>query len=180
MTAMHQSEPFTYEDLASFPDDGYRRELVGGQLLVSPAPNTMHQHCRFRLAFLLMQAVPSGLTVSGAPVDLQLSRTTVLQPDLLVVESDQVGSSSFTRPPLLVVEVLSPSNRRTDLTLKRSLYETHGVPSCWFVDVDEPSLTVLELEDGGYVERVAVQGEESWTAERPFPVTLVPAALVHV
>ncbi len=28
MTALHQSEPFACEDLVSFPDDGYRRELV--------------------------------------------------------------------------------------------------------------------------------------------------------
>jgi len=36
--------------------------------------------------------------------------------------------------PLLAVEILSPSTRRFDLTVKRSRYESAGVPSYWVVD----------------------------------------------
>ncbi len=178
MTAMHQPEPFTYEDLAAFPDDGYRRELVEGRLLVSPAPGTPHQDAVVELVALLHAAAPPELRVSTAPAGVRLSDTTVLQPDVLVVRRGDVGGPAFTRAPLLAVEVLSPSTRRTDLTLKRSLYEAYGVPSYWLLDLPAPALTVLELEDGRYAERAVVRGAESWTAERPFPVTLVPADLV--
>ncbi|MGI9119592.1 MAG: hypothetical protein ACR2G7_05630 [Acidimicrobiales bacterium] len=34
--------PFTYEDLQDMPDDGHRRELVDGVLLVTPAPVPLH------------------------------------------------------------------------------------------------------------------------------------------
>jgi hypothetical protein len=40
MTEPRQAIAFTYDVLRSAPDDSYRRELVEGQLLVSPAPDT--------------------------------------------------------------------------------------------------------------------------------------------
>lgn len=46
--------------------------------------------------------------------------------------------------PLLVVEVLSRSTRRRDLTQKWSICAEAGVPSYWLVDPGEPSLTVTE------------------------------------
>lgn len=76
-------------------------------------------------------------------------------------------------------EVLSPSTRSTDLTLKRALYEAHGVSSYWILDPSAPALIVLELEGGRCVERTMVRGGDSWAAERPFPVTVVPAELVR-
>ncbi|HVM14286.1 MAG TPA: hypothetical protein VM287_08140 [Egibacteraceae bacterium] len=33
----------TAYDLATFPDDNYRREIIGGQLIVTPAPAPKHQ-----------------------------------------------------------------------------------------------------------------------------------------
>lgn len=51
--------------------------------------------------------------------------------------------------------------------------------SYWLVDPVVPSLTVLELTEGAYREVVRVEGEQSWTAQRPFPVTVVPADLLR-
>jgi hypothetical protein len=39
-------------------------------------------------------------------------------------------------------------------------------------------LTAWELRDGAYVETGDVAGEDAWTADRPFPVTVSPAVLV--
>ena len=77
-----------------------------------------------------------------------------------------------------VVEVFSPSTRRTDLTLKRATYEAAGVPSYWLVDPEAPALTVLELEGGRYVERATLTGAKAWRATRPFAVEIVPELLV--
>ena len=70
-------------------------------------------------------------------------------------------------PPLLVVEVQSPSTRTIDLVLKRRVLEEAGVPSYWLVDPDDGVVTVLELVDGAYAERA--RGTDV-TVERPFPV----------
>jgi len=38
-----QLRPLTYEDLYAMPDDGLRREIIGGELIVNPAPGPGHQ-----------------------------------------------------------------------------------------------------------------------------------------
>jgi Uma2 family endonuclease len=81
--------------------------------------------------------------------------------------------------PLLAVEVLSPSTRLYDLNTKKSAYERMGVASYWVVEPTEPgSLTAFELVDGRYQQVAHVCGDEPFVAERPFPVTMVPARLL--
>ena len=115
MTIVDTGEPFTYDDLRSAPDDRYRREIIDGQLIVSPSPVTLHQLIVARLVTLLDHAAPPGLVVLPGPVDVVVNQSTVLIPDLVVVTADQVGGPNLTKPPLLVVEVASPSTgcRRT-------------------------------------------------------------------
>ncbi|MGH9082019.1 MAG: Uma2 family endonuclease, partial [Acidimicrobiales bacterium] len=133
--------PFTWDDVLEMPDDGYRRELVHGQLLVTPSPVGLHQRAVAELHFVLRSARPPDLDVLTAPYDWKRSEGTVLQPDLLVfrrVDFQPHGWLSAT--PLLVVEIASTSTAVTDRTLKRAVYEEAGVPSYWLVDPVEPSL----------------------------------------
>jgi Uma2 family endonuclease len=65
-----------------------------------------------------------------------------------------------------------------DLRLNRAVYEESGVGSYWLLDPEREVLTVFELVDGRYIERAAVKGNESFEAEVPFPVRVVPAQLV--
>lgn len=57
-----------------------------------------------------------------------------------------------------------------DLAVKRAVYQELGTPSYWLVDPLEPSITVLDLEDGGYVETARVGTGEVVEVTRPFPV----------
>lgn len=178
MPVMPRAGEWTVDDLLDLPDDGLQYELADGVLLVTPAPRMKHQAVLLNLAVLLKGAAPRDLAVYVAPVDFQPTRRRSLQPDLLVLRREDVGELNVTRPLLLAVEVLSPSTRAKDLVLKRALYEDSGVPSYWVVDPDEPSLLVLELQDGGYVERHRVVGDVPVAIELPFPVTVNPAALL--
>ena len=171
--------PFTRADLELMPDDGHRYELLDGVLLVSPAPRPLHQRAVGNLYLLLRAACPPELEVLFAPLDVVLAEDTVLEPDLLVARRDQFTESELPGPPLLAVEVLSPSTRRIDLLLKRDRLQAAGCPSYWLVDPDEPSITALELVDGRYVEVARVTGAAAWTASAPFPVTVVPDDLVR-
>lgn len=168
----------TYEDLQDFPDDGYRRELIHGQLLVSAAPVPKHQRAVFRLGSLLGAACPSHLEILPAPCDWAVSEDTVFEPDLMVVHRESVGPKHIEGIPLLVVEVLSPSTKDTDNTLKRYEYEQAGVPAYWLVDPDVPSLTVLSLDSGIYTETARVVGNESYDTKWPYQVTITPLELV--
>jgi Uma2 family endonuclease len=78
---------------------------------------------------------------------------------------------------MLAVEVLSPSTRRYDLSMKRSRYEEAGSGSYWVVDPIALTLTAWDLVEGRFVEVAHVTGDEDYSAERPFPVTIHPGAL---
>jgi Uma2 family endonuclease len=113
-----------------------------------------------------------------APFAVALADDTEVQPDLIVAERTQFTRKELPGPPLLAVEVLSPSTRRIDLLLKRDRLQTAGVPSYWLVDPDGPTVTVLELRDGTYVELAHVAGDESCDVVQPFPLRLVPTDLL--
>jgi Uma2 family endonuclease len=183
MTAMpvmpHEFRDWTVEDLERIPDDGLQYELLDGMLLVSPAPILRHQLASGRLFILLAEACPAGLQTFFAPVDWQPDLLTSLQPDLLVVRKEDIEIKNITRPLVLAVEVLSPSTRRKDVFLKRSKYEDAGVENYWIVDPAVPSITALELVDGRYVTVGQATGDQSVTLEKPFPVTIVPSALLR-
>lgn len=176
--ALPWGAPLTEDDLATMPDDGHRYELLDGALLVTPAPNDRHQTCVTSILVLLHGARQAPHKVLVAPFDVRLSRRTVLQPDVLVARKADMTPARLEGPPLLAVEVLSPSTRRFDLGTKRLAYEAAEVPAYWLVDPDEPSLTVLELEHGRYVEKALVAGDEPFHATFPFPVTVIPARLL--
>jgi Uma2 family endonuclease len=53
-------------------------------------------------------------------MDVVLADDTVLQPDALVARRSDLSERDLPAAPLLAVEVLSPSTRHIDLTLKRS------------------------------------------------------------
>ncbi len=170
----------TIEDLADVPDDGHRYELIDGALIVTPAPGTNHQICVVRMVHLLHGHLPPELTVLVAPYDYVISRTTKLQPDLLVARTEDLGPSNLQVAPLLVVEVLSPSTRYLDLGAKRLAYADAGVPNYWIVDPDPegPALSVLTRgPDGTYATVAGASGDEAWT-DPVLGVTVVPSRLV--
>ena len=178
-TGLPFGRALTRTDLEAMPDDGHRYELIDGALIVTPAPARGHQRAVLRLAVLLDARCPPELEVLVAPFDVTLADDTVLQPDLLVFRRTDVGERELPGPPLLAVEVLSPSTRRIDLTLKRARYEAAGCPSYWVIDPDGPSLTAWTLRDGSYTLDVQGQAEDEVVLDAPYPVRVVPARLVE-
>ena len=178
VTTIPVEDDFVADHLDELPDDGNRYELVDGLLLVSPSPTERHQRVLGNLFVLLRETAPAGLRPYAAPLDVRLSERVQVQPDLLVVE-DGPPRERLDRLPLLCVELLSPGTRRHDLVLKRRAYERAGVPSYWLVDPETPSLTVLVLRDGAYVDVARAEGDQAWTATLPYAVTVVPESLLR-
>lgn len=177
VTVMPREGDWTVDDLDRLPDDGLQYELADGVLLVTPAPLPAHQRVVGDLHLLLRAAEVPGTEVYLAPLDYRPSRVRSLQPDLLVVRTEDVGPTNVQKPLLLAVEVLSRSTRSKDLLLKRGLYEDSGVASYWVVDPEGPSLLVLDLVDGRYVETAHVHGDDVARLERPYPVAVQPSSL---
>jgi Uma2 family endonuclease len=179
MTAIDTAGRFTRADLDAMPDDGRRYELLDGSIIVTPAPTPGHQNVVLELAVLLRAAVPADCRVFVAPLDTALPTGDVLEPDVLVARRATITSRDVTGVPLLAVEVLSPSTRRRDVGDKLTAYRDAGVPSYWVVDPINPRLRAWRLEDGEYLDVADVSGDEEWTAEHPFEVTIRPVDLTR-
>ena len=144
---------WTYEDLQQLPDDGNRYEIIDGELVVSPSPSMAHQGAVAELFVLLYRALrETGLArVFTAPLDVILSPTRVVEPDILVVRTERASimkERGIEGPVDLAVEVLSPSSVRTDRERKRTLYAAVGVPEYWIVDPIMKTIDVHALVDG--------------------------------
>ena len=143
---------YTYADLAGFPDDHLRREIIDGGLFVTPSPIPRHQDAVMVLSGELYRyAKAHGAKVYPAPLDVFFSDRNVVEPDVLFIAAehrDRIGQKYVKDAPDIVVEVSSPSTRRLELVRKRELYERFGVPEYWYVDLDADRIEIYRLVDG--------------------------------
>ncbi|MFD0673753.1 Uma2 family endonuclease [Cohnella sp. GCM10027633] len=150
-----REQPVTYEAYASLPDDGRRYEVLDGALeAMSPSPTANHQSVSMDLV-LRLQRCKSDYFILAAPLDVILSRTNVLQPDLLLIHrsrADIVTKRGVEGAPDLVVEILSPSSRARDKVRKMKIYAKHGVPEYWVIEIDSRTLERYVLAATGYYE----------------------------
>lgn len=173
----------TYDDYAALPDDGRRYELYEGELIeMTPAPRPRHQLVLGNLHLLMAEHVRRhGLgQVFLSPIDVILSRITVLQPDLVYLDAARlrlVTDRAIEGAPTLVVEVLSPSTDARDRGAKQALYARYGVPYYWIVDADARTVQSLHLVGESYEPVARLEG----TAPAALPplegLTLDPAAV---
>jgi Uma2 family endonuclease len=172
----------TYADYAAIPNDGKRYELYEGDLSVTPAPGTTHQTVVFHLAMLLSQHVTNRRLgkVFISPIDCILSDTTVVQPDVVHVDSSRlaiVSERAIEGAPTLVIEVLSPSTVQIDRLVKGQLYAKHGVPYYWIADAVSRTVQAFDLSGAAY-RPVGTLEEGRPVALPPFPdLILDPAAI---
>lgn len=128
-----------YDDLAAFPDNGLRRELLAGQPFVSPAPTTLHQRLVLQIGrALAAYADEHGGEAFVAPVDVVLTDTDVVEPDVVYMSREReaiVQERGIFGVPSFLIEVVSPGSSEIDPEggEKYELYATHEVPEYWVV-----------------------------------------------
>lgn len=100
-------------------------------------------------------------------------------PDLLVCRHDAPGDPYLTGMPLLVVEVLSPSTRTADLTVKREHYAAAGLDWYWVADPVGASLSVFHTvgDELALVQTITATDEAPTVG--PFPIVVAPGRLVR-
>lgn len=131
------------------PSDGSRLELVRGEVVVMPPPRGKHGVCCAKIAYLLMNFVmPRQLgwvTTNDSGVILERNPDTVRGPDLAfwsITRQPVVPDGYFEIPPDLAVEVLSPTDRRSDVRAKIKDYLFYGVSVVWLVDPETQTVMV--------------------------------------
>jgi Uma2 family endonuclease len=144
----------TYDDLCLLPDDGKRREIIEGDLFVTPSPQTPHQRAVMRLSVRLWQFVNSYKLgeVFGAPFDVVFSEYDVVEPDLLYISNARAGvltNQNVQGAPDLVVEVVSENTARVDRSIKLKLYGKFGVQEYWIIDPEGLSAEIYRRGQEG-------------------------------
>jgi Putative restriction endonuclease len=116
--AMIQRVVLKCDDLAAFPDSGLRRELLSGQPFVSPAPTLLHQDVVLQVGrALAAYAEENGGNAFVAPLDVVLTETDVVEPDVIYVAQERraiMQERAIFGVPNFIVEVVSPGSSEID------------------------------------------------------------------
>jgi Uma2 family endonuclease len=154
----------TAADLIRMKDDGWRYELIRGELRRMAPAGMEHGEIGMNVGISLGNWVlPRGLgRVYNADTGYFLSHTpeTVVAPDASFVRADRLppraerkGYSAVV--PDLAVEIVSPSDTRPEVDEKVALYMAAGVPLLWVaypkrrvVRVHRPGQEPVELGEG--------------------------------
>lgn len=137
----------TTEEMLALPENGFDRELIHGQLLETAMTRRNRRHSRSMIsvgyllqAWLKDQPEPRGEIVGGeAGFRLLRDPDTTVGVDVAYVSADLAGRSAedaflFEGPPVLAVEILSPSETQQDVADKIGVYREAGVALVWIVD----------------------------------------------
>lgn len=183
-----------------FPEDwwdrfenpsGWRAEIIGGELVMSPEPILDHGVVQAELYTMLKPFVPDGARLylgEWRLVERGLAASAPA-PDLMVARKYPRGTKAVIDAPLLTIEVLSPTDveRRADgltrIAAKRIDYAKYGVKDHLEIEFDSDGslrLTRYELEHpvGKQIKSITA-GNPVAKADRPFPYEIDLAALVR-
>jgi Uma2 family endonuclease len=145
---------YTYKDYQELPE-GAPYQLINGDLVMTPAPNTYHQRISKRLERELLKLEERGAgEVLHAPTDVYFSDTETYQPDILFISKERlaiIGEQRIEGAPDLIMEILSPSTAYYDLKAKMRVYENSGVREYWVIDPMEKSIEIYQNKEGSFL-----------------------------
>jgi Uma2 family endonuclease len=138
-----ESRAITAEELCRMPDDGFRYELVAGRLRKMTPAGSLHGVIGMRLAVAISVHVDQHqlgvLFAADTGFELASNPDTVRAPDISYVSRARIPTCGIPRTywpgaPDLAVEILSPTDVRSELDEKIEEYLTYGVRQVWFVE----------------------------------------------
>jgi len=156
----------TFADyLDYFDDSDTKYELVDGELLAMAMGTGRHGETIeqvYRKISTEIERTAQPWIVRQGQIGVRCPRgiglDTARIPDVVVMLRDEWQSLQDREavigfdlsPPLLVVEVVSPSTKITDYRAKRTEYAVRDIPEYWIVDPIEAKMSVFVLSDGWY------------------------------
>ena len=141
----------TAEQLMRMPDDGFRYELVAGELRKSPANSWRHgiaaSHLHWRLDEHVRKQGLGYVFIGGLGFILARDPDTVRSPDLAFVREELFrnpppGDEYWPGPPDLAGEVVSPWDTFGELDEKVMAWLDAGGKMAWVVDPELQTVSV--------------------------------------
>lgn len=143
---------YTVEDYRALPDEK-RVELIDGVFYDMSAPIPLHQ----RIAGEIHRQIANYILENDedcipfiSPIDVQLDcdENTMVQPDVAILCHREKGKKwGIWGAPDFILEVISPTTKKKDYTLKLGKYIAAKVREYWIFDPYQEKLIVYFFED---------------------------------
>ena len=159
--SLDTNKRYTYADYLTWIDDK-SRELINGIIKMLPAPLSIHARVSRKIVRHLDDITiknKCNCEVFYAPFDVRLPKhgekedhhiDSVVQPDICVIcDLSKIDERGCCGAPDMIVEILSPSTGKKDLTEKFALYEDSGVTEYWVVYPNDKAIHVFLLQENG-------------------------------
>lgn len=146
-----KEQTYTVKDIYDLPN-GQRAELIDGIMYDMAPPTFQHQKLVSELHYSFKDFVRShsgSCEVLPAPfaVFLTADDKTYVEPDISVIcDRNKISDRGCEGAPDLVIEVVSPSSRKMDYTIKNTIYAESGVREYWIVDPAKERTAVYQYE----------------------------------
>lgn len=146
---------YTLEDYHRIPDD-IRMELIDGVLFTMEAPTVRHQDVAgyvYNTFFNHIRRKKGACRAMISPVDVQLDcdNRTMVQPDVIILcDSQKNINRCIYGAPDFVMEVLSKSTKKKDMSLKLHKYQNAGVREYWIADPQKKTVLVYRFESDDF------------------------------
>jgi Uma2 family endonuclease len=174
------NQRYTYADYLTWLDDKMRELIHGFIKMMSPAPRPIHARTNTKILWNLESIVwknKGKCEVFTAPFDVRFPKQgetaddkidTVVQPDICVIcDLSKIDERGCCGAPDMIVEILSPSTHKKDVTEKFFLYEEHGVKEYWIVHPEAKAINVYLLQENGKYDEGTLY---EWEAKVPVHV----------
>lgn len=141
----------TIEEYNETPE-GYPVELIEGEFYVCESPSARHQSIVRELTIEISMYIrrrKGKCKVFPGPFDVELPihLDTVVVPDITIICDDSIlNRKRCVGAPDWIIEVISPSGKKKDRELKRSVYEKAGVREYWIIDPLEDIVEVYRMD----------------------------------
>ena len=144
---------YTFKDYLKLPE-GSPYQLIEGELIMSPSPNSYHQTISKNLEFILIgfaKANKSGI-VLHAPIDVYIDEKNVFQPDIIFISKENksiLRKKGIVGAPDLVIEILSVSTMGYGEIVKKNIYLEAGVKE--YITVNPSEKIIKTYIDKNYL-----------------------------
>jgi Uma2 family endonuclease len=161
--ALVPPRPLTFDEFVAMFNEDDDVELVDGMVIQRMAAELEHEDLfgwLNRLVGMYVEVLGLGI-VLGSRTAVRIHAYRARLPDLLFVRLSRrsiVRQKGVYGTPDLVIEILSPTDRPSDIFARELDYRSIGVREIWFVDLPNKRVRILRKRGKSYREEVLTEG----------------------
>jgi Uma2 family endonuclease len=149
--------PITFDEWLETGDRERLTELISGTPVEKPMVQLEHEKLNLWLLHILAQyAMRTKIgTVLGTRSPIRINNFQGRMPDLFFVRKENehlITARATLCAPDLIIEIISPNDRKADINATEADYQTIGVSEIVYIDLKRRRIRVLHKTDTNYTE----------------------------